>query len=337
MSPQLAVHVVRGDLLESRHRIEAVACDARGEVVLATVPPGRMASFRSAAKPFQLAPFVERGHAERWDLDDETLALMAASHSGSAWHVERVGRLLERMGVEPERLACGYHTPFDRESAARMRTHPERRSALYNNCSGKHAGMLGLALAEGWPLEGYTRADHPVQVLMRESVADACGLAPGDLTTGIDGCGVVAFGAPLVAIARSYAGLAVAGARGGPRERALARVRDAMRAHPLATSGAGRFSAELMLATGGRLVSKVGAEALECVAVPERGWGLAVKVADGASRATGPAVVALLARLGVLSDEEQGRLARWARPLTTNHAGLEVGWLEPVWDAPGDA
>jgi L-asparaginase II len=337
MNTRLAIHVVRGELLESRHRIDAVVSDARGEVVLATADPGLMTSFRSAAKPFQLAPFVERGHAERWGLDDEALALMAASHSGSAWHVERVGRLLERLGLAPDQLACGFHKPFDHDSAALLRAHPERRSTLYNNCSGKHAGMLGLALAEGWPLEGYTRPDHPVQRLMRESVAAACGLAPAALATGIDGCSVVAFGAPLGAIARAYASLAVADPRGGPRERALARIRDAMRAHPRATSGAGRFSASLMEAAGGRLVSKVGAEALECVAIPERGWGVAVKVADGAGRATGPATVALLARLGVLSQEEQEPLARWARPVTTNHAGLEVGTLEAVWDAPGPA
>ena len=337
MPVRLDIHVRRGALLESRHRIEAAVCDAAGQVVLATADPARLTSFRSSAKPFQLLPLVERGHAARWGWCDEDLAVMAASHSGSAWHVERVARMLERMGLTAADLACGYHRPFDSESAARLRAHPEQRSTLYNNCSGKHAGMLCLALSEGWPTAGYIRADHPVQRLMRESVAAACDVSAESLDTGVDGCGVVAFGAPLGAIARAYAWLAAADARGDARARALARIRDAMRAHPVATGGTGRFSTVLMEVTGGRLLAKIGAEGVECVAVPERGWGVAVKVADGGSRATAPAVTALLARIGVLSQGEVERLGRHARPVTTNHAGLEVGALEAVWSEDGAA
>ncbi len=330
MPLQIDVNVWRGELLESRHRLDAAVTDRHGGVVLSTAEPGRMTSFRSAAKPFQLLPLVERGHADRWGWSDEELALMAASHSGSAWHVERVARMLDVMGLTPDQLACGLHEPFDREAAQLLRKHPERRSTLYNNCSGKHAGMLCLAVSEGWPLVGYTRADHPVQLAIRESVAWACGVPPESLATGVDGCSVVAFGAPLVGLARAYAVLAAADRGGDARARALARIRDAMAAHPLATSGVGRFSAVLMQRTGGRLVSKIGAEGLECVAVTDRGWGAAVKVLDGDRRASPPAIIALLERLGVLSKDEVEALARFARPVTTNHAGLEVGRIEAV-------
>src|SRR5205085_12449815 len=135
-----------------------------------------------------------------------------------------------------------------------------QRSPVYNNCSGKHAGMLALARAEGWPVDGYERASHPVQQLMLQTVAALCGVDPAAVTVGVDGCSVPVFGVPLSAMARAHARLAAARPRGDARERALARIRGAMQAHPDATGGAGRFSSALMAATRGRLVAKGGAE-----------------------------------------------------------------------------
>ncbi|HEY6866540.1 MAG TPA: asparaginase, partial [Candidatus Eisenbacteria bacterium] len=118
---------------------------------------------------------------------------------------------------------------------------------------------------------------------------------------------------------------AAARAAGDARERALARVREAMRRWPRATGGTGRLSTELMERTGSRLVAKGGAEGLECVALPERGRGLAIKCEDGQSRGIGPALVGLLEQLGVLGGDEIARLAELRRPVIRNHAGVEAG------------
>src|SRR6185369_1842808 len=115
----------------------------------------------------------------------EHLAIMAASHTGSAHHVDLVRDLLARLGLGVNALACGYHDPLDPESLQYVRDHPKERSALYNNCSGKHAGMLAQCLAEGWPVEGYERLDHPLQLRVRETVAALCGVAAEDLQLGI--------------------------------------------------------------------------------------------------------------------------------------------------------
>jgi L-asparaginase II len=330
MRLQIDVVVWRGPIPESRHRIQAVACDADGQLEAATDQPQILTTFRSAAKPFQLLPLVERGHADRWRFSDEEIAVMAASHTGSPAHVRLVSGILERIGLADRHLACGYHEPIDPESLAHVRSHPEDRSPLYNNCSGKHAGMLCLALSEGWPVEGYERAEHPLQQLMRRTVAECCGVPTESLAVAVDGCSVSVFGLPLSGMARAYARLAAARAEGDPRQRALARIRGAMTAYPRAVGGEGRFSTVLMERTSGRLVAKGGAEGLECVGLPERGLGLAIKSEDGQSRAVGPATLALVDQLGELTGHELESLAESRRPIVHNHAGLEVGSLEAV-------
>jgi L-asparaginase II len=327
MTLRIEVQAWRGPILESRHHVEAVVSDADGGVHASTDEPRLVTSFRSSAKPFQLLALIERGHAERWSFSDEEIAVMSASHTGSARHLELVRGILARIGLEPRHLACGFHEPIDPESLAELRAHPERRSPLYNNCSGKHAGMLALACAEGWPVEGYERPEHPVQQLALRSVADVCGLPIEEVATGTDDCGVVVFGLPLASMARGYARLAAATPNGEARQGALARIRDAMMAHPQAVGGAARFSTVLMEACPGRIVAKGGAEGLECFGLPERGLGAVLKARDGASRALGPAAVALLDHLDALSDAERERLGSSREPVLRNHAGREVGRL----------
>jgi L-asparaginase II len=339
MTLRIEVQVRRGPILESRHLIEAALADPDGGVHAATGEPRMTTSFRSSAKPFQLLALVERGHAERWAFSDEEVAVMAASHTGSARHRRLVKGILDRIGLDESRLACGFHEPIDPESLAELRAHPELRSPLYNNCSGKHAGMLALACAEGWASEGYERPEHPVQQLALRSVAEVCGMRLEDVATGTDDCGVVVFGMPLASMARGYARLATARADGDARERALFRIRSAMMAHPQAVGGAARFSTRLMEACAGRIVAKGGAEGLECFGIPERGLGAALKARDGASRPLGPAAVALLDHLGVLSEAERERLAPSREPAFRNHSGREVGRLVTVLEVtrPRDA
>ena len=331
MRLSIEVEVRRGPIVECRHRIQAAVTDAQGTLHAGTGQPELVTTFRSAAKPFQLLPLVERGHAARWDFRDEELAIMAASHTGSADHLGLVRGILARLGLEEEHLACGYHDPLDPEQLEHVRHHPASRTAIYNNCSGKHAGMLAFARSEGWPVEGYHRAEHPVQQAMLRTVAECCGVATRDVATGIDGCGVVVFAVPLQAMARGFARLASADAASAePREQALARIRAAMQAFPQATGGRARFSTALMEAAEGRLVAKGGAEGLECIGVPGRKLGLAIKVEDGATRAVAPAVIALLETLELLPAQSLASLASWRKAIFHNAAGLEVGHLEPV-------
>lgn len=328
MARDVEVVVWRGDIAESRHRVAWVLVDPTG-CAIDGVSGDAVTTFRSAAKPFQLLPLVERGHADALGLTDEHLAIMAASHTGSAAHRDLVSAMLSRFGLEPGQLACGYHDPSDPAALAEVRLHPERQSRLYNNCSGKHAGMLALAQREGWPLAGYHLPEHPLQQLMRRTVAEACGCTPESLGVAIDGCSVSVFALPLAAMARGYAQLGAAmQSADDPRARTLQRIGRAMTAHPRMVEGDGRLSTELMLATKGRLVAKGGAEGLQLVADTQRGLGLALKCEDGSARAVAPATMAVLGALGWLTTPEQAALEAQRRSIVTDATGQVVGHLE---------
>ena len=326
----LEVLVRRGEITESRHRVHCAVTDTEGRVSAGTGTPEVLTTMRSAAKPFQLLPLVERGHAAARGYTDEQLAVMCASHSGSRYHLDLVQGVLDGLGLTTADLACGYHDPSDPASLAEVLAYPQRRSGLYNNCSGKHAGMLALALAEGWPTAGYEKSEHPLQSLMRNTVAQCCGVTPESMTVGIDGCSVCVFGLPLSAMARGYARLAQATAKGGSdaREQAMQRIGRAMTAYPVAVEGESSFSTALMRASGGRLLAKGGAEGLQLVGFTDRAIALALKCEDGAMRAVAPATMAVLEMLAMLTEEEKHLLAAHRSPVVTNAAGLEVGLLE---------
>jgi L-asparaginase II len=242
---------------------------AAGDASLAT-------SLRSSAKPFQALPLARA--YER--LSDEELAIAAASHYGTPLHVEAVRSLLAATGGREEELECGLQKGRPPEP-------------VFHNCSGKHTGMIAVCRANGWPVAGYRRPDHPLQRLLLDEIADAAEVEPDEVVTGIDGCGVVAFGVPLRRAALGFSRLEELD--GGER------IAAAMRANPALVGGEGATDSELMRAQPGA-VAKGGAEGLICILAPD-GTGLALKVVDGSSRALRPALAAFGAEFGLALPE----------------------------------
>jgi L-asparaginase II len=271
MTEPLRVAVRRGAILESVHEVHAVAVRG-GTVVAAAGDPSLTSSLRSSAKPLQALPLARA--YER--LSEEQLAIAAASHYGTPLHVEAVRSLLAATGGREGELECGLQKGRPPEP-------------VFHNCSGKHAGMIAVCRANGWPVDGYRRPGHPLQRLLLDEIADAVEVEPDEVVTGIDGCGVVAFGVPLRLAALAFSRLEELD--GGQR------IAAAMRANPALVGGEGSTDTELMLAQPGA-VAKGGAEGLMCVLAPD-GTGLALKVVDGSSRALRPALAALGAELGL--------------------------------------
>jgi L-asparaginase II len=302
------VDVLRGVRVESTHAVAACASDDAGNILLEHGTIHVPVFLRSAVKPFIAAAAVRAGVVECFDLDPHEVAVMAASHMGEPRHLTTVASLLAKIGAGEADLRCG-----------------GKPSALHNNCSGKHAGVLALATLRGVPFDGYLEAAHPVQ---REILA-LCERAFDDRFTpdriAVDGCGIPVFATTLAKAARTFARFATM--RGFDEEdaRALLTVRDAMLADPWMVSGTGRFDTDLMTASEGTIVAKGGAEGVHATALLAAGMGLVMKTIDGAARAVGPATLALLDSLNALDSTARGRLAGHARPPVLNVAGRAVG------------
>jgi L-asparaginase II len=267
MAEPLSVAVERGEIVESVHHVHAVAV-LGGAVVAEAGDNAVSTSLRSAAKPIQAQPLARA----REDLDDADLAIAAASHFGTEMHVEAVRALLRKTGGSEDELECGLQEGRPPEP-------------IFHNCSGKHAGMIAVCRARGWPVPGYRLPDHPLQQELLQEVGAAAGVEPSEIPTATDGCGVVCFAVPLERAAAAFARVAET------------RVAAAMRARPELVGGEGATDTELMRTLPG-WIAKGGAEGLLCAASPE-GLGLALKVADGNSRALRPALAAFAAQLGV--------------------------------------
>ena len=326
--------ITRGDLVESRHLGNAAVVDGKGDVVAWAGDPDTRMFFRSSAKPFQAVPLVASGAAEAYGFTTEELALASASHNATQRHQAVVASILEKAGLHEEDLQCGIAPPLDEEEKARVTLGLVQPSLIQCECSGKHAGMLATCRHHGWPIESYLERDHPLQQEIREIIAAACGVPANTLDVATDGCSLPTFGAPLRAFAAAYAVLADPdGARwdGSPPYRAaLHRIRGAFIEYPELVSGDGEIDTTIMRVTGGKIVAKLGAEGLLCMAVPEHRLGIAISDSSGSERGLGPDAVAVLRELQFVSADTLGKLEQELCPPVKSFAGREVGEIRPV-------
>jgi len=330
--------VTRGEVAESHHLGDLVIADADGKVLRAAGNPERVAYFRSAQKPLSALAVVQTGAADRFGLTATELSICCASHSGSRMHVVTVQGILEKLGLDETALQCGVHDPGDAEERARLVRAGEKPSPLHNNCSGKHAGMLASALALGAPVASYLERDHPLQRLIARNVAAMTGLPEERLQYGADGCGAPVIAVPLTAMATAYARLANPADLPDDLHAAATRIVAAMAVAPDMVAAPGAFNSELLAAGEGRLVAKGGAEGAFLVGLQDpRRLGIAMKIADGSSRALPSVTLAALEVVGGLSAGARGRLQRFRRPAVTNCHGTHVGDIETTLELEATA
>lgn len=303
MGPVPLARVVRSGLEESVHHGDVAVATADGRSAGSAGDAERTVYARSCMKPLQAA--VSLSHVGD-ELPDPEVAVACASHNGEPIHVKTVRSLLARTNVPESALRCPSVRPWDEESAVAS---PERRP-INSDCSGKHAAMLAACRRAGWPLEGYTSPEHPLQQAILRWVLAASGRP--EVHVGVDGCGVPVHGMPLGAMAVLYARLADPDSLGelGPWVR---RATGAMRAAPYLVAGRNRTDTAVMETVQG-IVMKSGAEGLICAAVPQVGLGVAVKARDGNHRAAAPAIIGALHQLGLVNDGQVSALGQHARP-----------------------
>lgn len=323
----VVIEVTRGPVVESRHEGIAAVVKADGTVVESWGDIDAAILPRSANKPIQAMAFVESGAVERFGLGNEHIALSCASHSGEPRHVETVRAWLKKVGLSEADLECGTHAPRLQTSIETLAREGVLPTAVFNNCSGKHSGFLTTAVTYGEPTKGYIKYDHPVQQRLREVMSDLCGLDANAFPHGTDGCGIPTLATPLKRLAQAMATMADPSRLSSKRADAAQRIRAAMNAEPFMVAGSGRFCTRINEAAPGIIQVKTGAEGVFCGMLPTLGLGVAIKMWDGAGRASEIAMATLLHHLGVLPSDQREEVLY---PPVKNVVGLLVGEMRPA-------
>ncbi len=321
--------VWRSGRVESRHRGSLVVV-LDGELRFALGDPHLPVYCRSAVKPMQALPLIERGVAARLELDEEELALTSASHNGTEHHTTVAARILARGGFTPDDLLCGPHSPIDVPSARAIARAGRKPQKIHNNCSGKHAGFLLLAADMGVSKADYLDPDSVSQQLIRRAVAEMADVPADDVAVGVDGCGAPTLRLPLASLAHAFANLTNPDRLPPVRAAACRTLIDAITANHVTLAGEGRLCTALIRSAPGRIYCKNGAEGVYAFGLVDRGIGVAIKVDDGSERGYLPVVVDLLGELSLwrgLSPGERvpGELASFHRVPIRNTQKIRVG------------
>ena len=325
MNPgRCVVEAVRGEIVESIHRVHVAVVHADEGLIASTGNPAHHSFVRSSIKMFQALPFVEAGGVARFQLTPQELALCTASHGGEHFHVAAARSILAKARLMEDALACGPHLPLHEPTAHEMTCAGQPAGRIHNNCSGKHAGMLAHCVQQQWVTNGYHRAAHPMQQRVLSTLAHWMRIDAGEIDQAVDGCGLPTFAMALDAVALGCAKFAEAVGRG---DAAPAAIFNAMVSHPEYVAGTDRLDTALMRAAATPLVAKVGAEGYYCAIVPSQKIGVALKVEDGSKRAAEPAILAVLRQVDAIGADEIDRLQRFAQPDIVNTRNEVVGHL----------
>ncbi|MGH9318149.1 MAG: asparaginase [Thermoanaerobaculia bacterium] len=342
--PPVLARVLRGDRIESVHRGDVAVVDEDGRLLACAGSPETCIYVRSAAKPFQAMPLLEAGGERTFRLGSDEIALLCASHGGEPRHVRVARRLLSRGRFRVRDLACGAHLPMHEPSARAMVARGQRPTALHNNCSGKHAGLLLACRLFDFDPAGYWKPMHAIEQKVLDRISDYCETPSHRIGIAVDGCSLPVFFLPLSALARGYARLLSRQRRGEAAGEAAVRARicRAMWESPAMVAGLGRFTTDFLDAGGGRWIGKEGAEGVYAIGIRSpaadgKSIGIAFKVEDGSSRARDAVALDILERLGWLSAAARRSLSPHRSPVVRNVRGAAVGRIEAVVALAGEA
>lgn len=334
------VEVTRGEITESVHYGAFCIADRGGQLLAQAGDPKYVTFPRSSLKPFQALPFIEQGGAEHFGLTGEEIAILCASHAGTALHTSVLEGMHQKIGAHEEDLSCGVHWPYDKNTREAMMLAGQSPTAFHHNCSGKHTGMLALAKLLDAPLKDYLNLQHPVQVTVRETIGEFSGIEPKRMPVGIDGCSAPVYGMSMEKMAQAVAKMADPTGLEPKRKAACQLITSTMTINPVMVAGPGQFDTDLMSVTKGKVFSKGGAEGYLIIGVlPDAihknspGIGIAIKISDGDARGRARASVGLtiLEAMGVLDQNDLERLDSYGNVPVRNWRKLEVGEVRSVF------
>lgn len=324
-------HTTRGDGIESVHYGSIAVTDNSGNILYYAGDPEAFTFTRSSAKLIQIIPVHESGAIDEYGFSISGQAIMCGSHGGTDRHAAQTKENLDKIGLDESHLKCGVHPPGDYRIKGILPRREEVFSPLQHNCSGKHSGQLALALQMDCDPARYLEFDYDVQQRVFQTVCEVYEVEPSEVKIGTDGCSLPNFGMPLKNMALAFANI-ISGKTDSPsRKKVFEKIVRAVQADPFMVSGEGRFDLALMEALPGQIICKVGGEAVECVGIAEKGWGLAAKVSDGNVRGLYPAVVEALRQLEVLPDDRLPYVSDFVKPELKNYRDIHYGDVIPCF------
>lgn len=329
-SNPILVEILRGGVVESQHRGVMLAVNTEGETLFSAGDSSQLIFPRSSLKLLQVLPLIEQGGIDVIKLSSKEVALACASHNGESIHVSAVEQWLSRLGLDAEDLECGQAMPINEATKLALVGSGGDASRVHNNCSGKHTGMLSLAKLLGVPTQGYSNYEHPVQQAWLKRISELSGIEMQHMAWDRDGCGMPAPQMPLDAFARCWATFAQPENQHPNTANAMQSVLDAIAKYPEMIAGKERCCTAVIQATNGEVIVKTGAEGVFGGVIPSQGIGFALKIDDGATRASNVALGSLLNTLGVLSEAQSQTLAPYFNTPLKNTQGFTTGEIRPI-------
>jgi len=322
------VETTRGKIVESRHRGAIAVVRSNGQLLASWGDIDNPIYSRSSMKPFQTLATLETDAFTAFDLGSKEVALHAASHSGEAGHIEVISQWLEKIGLQESDLQCGVQTPYWVMLNWARAFEADKPRQLFNNCSGKHAGFLTAVQHKREDVSNYLSLQHPTQISIRRLLSEMTEFDESLMTASTDLCRAPVYAIPLRNFAHGLAKIANPEQLSSKRADATQLLMNSMLEHPWLVAGTDRADTLLMQDESFIGFAKCGAEGFYAMAFPEHDIGVAIKIDDGADRAASVAAVAVLKKLGVLSEQDVTRLENVGNPILRTWEGIELGMIK---------
>lgn len=328
----ILLEVTRGPLVENIHRGDIAIVGRKGELKYYKGNPFRVAYLRSSLKPIQALNVFISGADKKYKFEDEEIALMCASHYGEDMHREVLEKILNKIGLSMDSLLCkGSYSISEEYKKFQIANHIELTPGN-SDCSGKHSGMLASCLAKGYSIENYNLPDHPIQQDIKKVIADLCEIDEEKIVIGIDGCGVPVHGMPIYNAAFAFSKFACTDGLTPELKDSCDRIFKSINNAPEMIAGTNGFCTDLVKNTNGKLIGKLGADGVYCLAIKGIDVGIAIKIEDGNySRVIPPVVMRCLEDIGALTTEEIKSLEKYRSEDLKNSLNETVGKVNPAF------
>ena len=317
-SEPLSVLFTRGNGIENEHLVDAALSDSNGKLIISIGDMDRIVYPRSATKLFQCLALASL----KPDVSQKEYSVICSSHNGQKEHTEVVDQFLRKNNLLLKHLICGSHWSLEKKVLIDQVRKFEKPTTLLSNCSGKHSGMLLLSKLLNEHPSNYESLDHPVQKRIIEVLNMLTGQNILEFPHGIDGCGVPAFSAPIKLWARAFARFASGNNISEELNEGKKLISNSIANEPLMIAGERRICTAIARNLGQQITPKMGAEAVYCCSLNDKGLGLILKCRDGSRRAV---EFALGEVLKILDYNISNDLNKFFDDKVYNIAGREVG------------